>query len=326
MIYCKKHIIATCFGILLPLTSWSEPIVVDDSDNFAIIDGQQVRSSAGHPKYDELPDESQTFEKAHQEQAQMEGAYDEGPALVSEDAIGEPENSTPGEFNDHAKLIEKIQTLQQALQELRGQLEVQAHDLKLLQQQQVAFYKDLDARLSAVSGKPLQPNASADLTPGLGAVATKANPVAVQAPTAQTTKTQPVGAAVSKNPADEQISYMAAYELVKNKKYDEAINAMQAFVQKYPKGGFTANAEYWLGELFFAKKDYSTAVAHFDVVLSQFPSSSKSAACLLKSGYAFAASGHHQEARKRLEQVVANYPNTPTAQLALSKLKTLNAL
>ena len=34
------------------------------------------------------------------------------------------------------------------------------------------------------------------------------------------------------NPADEQISYLAAYELVKNKRYDDALNAMQYFCTK----------------------------------------------------------------------------------------------
>ena len=30
------------FALMLPLTSWSEAPVVDDSENFAIMDGQQV--------------------------------------------------------------------------------------------------------------------------------------------------------------------------------------------------------------------------------------------------------------------------------------------
>ena len=42
MINCKRHIIAACFTLMLPLTGWSEAPVVDDSENFAIIDGQQV--------------------------------------------------------------------------------------------------------------------------------------------------------------------------------------------------------------------------------------------------------------------------------------------
>ena len=125
------------------------------------------------------------------------------------------------------------------------------------------------------------------------------------------------------NPADEQISYLAAYELVKNKKFDEALIAMQTFVTQHPQGGYTANAQYWLGELYMVKKNYPEAIEHFEVVLQQFPSSSKSAASLLKIGYALAASGKKQDAIIRLQQVVKNYPDTNTAQLAKTKLGSL---
>ena len=95
------------------------------------------------------------------------------------------------------------------------------------------------------------------------------------------------------------------------------------FVQKYPKGGYTANAQYWLGELYLIKKDYTKAREHFDVVLQQFPTSSKSAASMLKVGYVYAATGEKTEAKKFLQQVVRAYPDTPTAQLASAKLRTI---
>lgn len=138
--------------------------------------------------------------------------------------------------------------------------------------------------------------------------------------------TKPVNSVSRVNPADEQISYLAAYEQVKNKKYDDAINAMQNFVQKYPEGGYTANAEYWLGELYMVKKDYPKAIEHFDVVLTKYPNSSKTAASLLKEGFAYTATGNNQEAKKRFEQVVQNFPDTPTAQLANSKLNAIRSL
>ncbi|MDI1352126.1 MAG: tol-pal system protein YbgF, partial [bacterium] len=137
----------------------------------------------------------------------------------------------------------------------------------------------------------------------------------------------PVAVPVSRiNPADEQISYLAAYELVKNKRYDDATKAMQVFVQKYPNGGYTANAEYWLGELYLVKKDYPKSLEHFNIVLEKFPSSSKSAASQLKAGYAYAASGNNQEAKARLQNVIKTYPGTPTAKLARTKLDAINAL
>lgn len=311
MINCKKTIIATCFTLLLPLTAWSEAIIVDDSDNFAINESQQTHASVGNSKYDEPLIDSAEID-------QNDGYYqnDDGPALVKEDR-----SQSSGNMNDNAKLIDKIQGLQQEIQELRGQLEVQAHDLKLLQQQQVAFYKDLDSRLGSAANTNSQGKAPTELS--LGSNPSTAAPVAVQ--TSKTSNVTPVIAPVSRvNPADEQISYLAAYELVKNKKYDDAVRAMQTFVQKYPSGGYTANAEYWLGELYLAKKEYPKALEHFELVLQKFPSSSKSAASLLKTGYVYTATGNKQEAKRRLQQVIRTYPGTPTAQLANSKLATIN--
>lgn len=309
MINCKKTIIATCFTLLLPVTTvWSEAIIVDDSDNFAMME-----------------------EQAYEAPVARQSKYDDGFSTDDEAALVKEDNTSYSEpnakFKDNANLIDKVQVLQKEIQELRGQLEVQAHDLKLLQQQQVAFYKDLDARLGASSGKlaqtkPTQISAAPAPMPASPKVAimpTKPTKVAPVTP-------KPAVAVARGNPADEQISYLAAYELVKNKKFEEATNSMEIFVQKYPQGGYTANAQYWLGELYLLKKDYAQAIAHFEVVLNQFPSSSKAGDCMLKAGYAYAASGNTPEARQQFQKVVKSYPNTPIAQLAQSKLETINAL
>ena len=322
MINCKRHIIAIGLSLMLPLTAWSEAPVIDDSENFAFTDGQQVAEApVVNPKYDEPQ-----IENGQNEYYQMDSAQSEdGPALVKEDQGNDFNN----DINHNAKLIDKIQALQQEIQELRGQLEVQAHDLKLLQQQQVAFYKDLDARLgngsSTAQNKP-----ATDITLGSKTLTAQPNSSATAStstkPASSSTSTQPVIAVSRINPADEQISYLAAYELVKSKRYDNAINAMQTFVQKYPKGGYTANAQYWLGELYLVKKDYPKAIEHFEVVLRQFPVSSKSAASMLKLGYAKEATGNNQEAKKLFQQIIKTYPDTPTAQLASAKLNTIKAL
>jgi tol-pal system protein YbgF len=310
MINCKKHLIATGFMLLFPLTIWAEAPVVDERDNFAIIDGRQGHEA---PVVDSQYNDSQ-FEIAQNDHYLDGDQGEEGAALAKDDQT----NSEPNKTNS-AALIDKIQSLQQELQELRGQLEVQAHDLKLLQQQQLAFYKDLDSRLSNSApalGKARVPSTEEPKV----SISTSQT---LQTPK-ETVNTPATIIPVSRvNPADEQISYLAAYELVKNRRFDEALSAMNQFVQKYPKGGYTANAQYWLGELYLVKKDYAKAVAHFNIVLQQFPTSSKSAASMLKVGYAYATLGNKSEAKKYLQQVVRAYPNTPTAQLASSKLRTI---
>lgn len=261
---------ALSFMIALSPGAYAEAPVIDESQNFSQFEDQQVVTHTN-------------------------AEVDEQPLIKDNDA-----DTTPSNVN----WLNKVQGLQQDLQELRGQLEVQANTIKQLQEQQLRFYKDFDTRLNgkAVSTKN---DDAAD-------VATAINQANLQS-------------ASPSNPADEQLSYLAAYDLVKDKRFDEALASMQSFILRFPHGGYTANAHYWLGELYMVKKNYSQAITQFETVLRNFPSSSKSAACTLKIGYALASSGKDFEARKHLQQVLKNYPDTPTAQLAAAKLNSMTA-
>jgi len=324
MISCKKHFIAACFTLMVPLTCWSEAPVVDDSENFAMMEGQQApEAPVANSKYGDPQIENSQIDNPKNESYANDTQDYDGPALVKDDQSNNPSTN---DIKSNVQLIDKVQNLQQAIQELRGQLEVQAHDLKLLQQQQVAFYKDLDARLGSSSAKSTLTKPTTDISMGTAAITTVTDKTPAKLVNTTTLKPQPIIPVSRANPADEQISYLAAYELVKSKQYDNALNAMQTFIRKYPQGGYSANAQYWLGELYMVKRDYPNAIAHFDVVLKQFPSSSKSAASMLKAGYAHAATGNNDEAKRRLQQVVKTYPDTPTAQLAHSKLEAINAI
>lgn len=292
MIQASSRFLALSFCCFLSTYAYTEAPVVDESENFAILDEQQAAMEQPVAK------------------AQLNDDNPEEELALARD------NDVTN--NDSPELLSRLKSLQQEIQELRGQLEVQAHDVKLLQQQQLAFYKDIDSRLHSTSPQTAQKEPNVDVT-------IRSNTTAVN--TVVPGMNQPIAtSSYHHNPAEEQISYLAAYDLVKNKQFDEALVAMQAFATKYPQGGYTANAQYWLGELYIVKKNYAEAIAHFEIVLNQFPTSSKAAACSLKIGYALAASGKQSEAKLRLQQVVKTYPNTPTAELAATKLRSIHAL
>lgn len=307
--------LAASFAILLPFSAFCEAPVVDDSENFAMLDDQQA-----------------AYERPVARE-QIDSDYNDEETALANDTADTGRPARISSTGSNTELLDKLQGLQQDIQELRGQLEVQAHDLKLLQEQQMAFYRDLDSRIrqegaQAANVAPTSP-LSVDNTKAAQKLAAPIAPVAaVAAPSLSKPKSDaivPANTTTSNNPADEQISYLAAYELVKNKQYDQALVAMQNFVTRYPQGGYTANAQYWLGELYMVKKDYQQAIAHFDIVLQQFPSSSKSSASNLKIGYALAESGRRSEAKTRLQQVVKSYPDTNIAHLAAAKLATLES-
>lgn len=313
MIKSRRRFVAISFACLLPWAAVAEAPVVDESENFAILD--QDAAAVQQPLAREQIASNDRYNNQAQESIDRE--YNDEQPLARESSSSQNKNN--------GSLLNEVQSLKQEVQELRGQLEMQTHELSVLKEQQLSFYKDLDARLRGTSSPNAQttPNTATQSPIAPQATPITNNPADISAPK----KVIPIttnGPSPSNNPAEEQIRYLAAYDLIKNKRFPEAIDAMQSFADQYPKGGYTANAQYWLGELYMTQRDYSQAINHFNAVLEQFPSSSKSAPSLLKIGYALAASGKTQDAKIRLKEVIQRYPDTQTAKLAGEKLRMLD--
>lgn len=314
----KKQLRAIVLSLMLPMAAHAEVLVVEGQDSLAMVDEHQAMVDA--PLAKAQIDEGMQ-EQADAASAPAHAVTDEQPFAVD----NEQPDKTLNTANVNANLLDKVQSLQQEIQELRGQLEVQNHDLNLLKEQQLAFYKDVDGRLSQTATRAVRKENATEID-AAAALKQDLKDAPVRALSPEDNKVQALNKASRVNPADEQISYLAAYDLVKSKRYDDAIKAMQNFIVLYPQGGYTANAQYWLGELYMTKNQYDQAIEHFEMVTEKFPTSSKAADSLLKVGFALAASGKNDEARLKLQQVVKNYPDTQTATKAKSKLETLNQL
>lgn len=117
-------------------------------------------------------------------------------------------------------------------------------------------------------------------------------------------------------------AYRAAVELVKSGSHDAAVDALRSFLRKFPRHDYADNAQYWLGEAFYAQKDYPHALAEFRNVIETYPRGNKVPDALLKVGYCYQALGQAQKARAVLEQVVNLYPKTEPAALATKRLET----
>ncbi|GIS97490.1 MAG: hypothetical protein CM1200mP24_07740 [Gammaproteobacteria bacterium] len=54
-------------------------------------------------------------------------------------------------------------------------------------------------------------------------------------------------------PKTEEQSYRSAFELIREKRFDDAVTALNSFIVDYPNGQFTPNAFYWLGEVYLVR-------------------------------------------------------------------------
>jgi tol-pal system protein YbgF len=263
--------------------------------NFAYTQAPVEDASENVANYSSEPDDLQPL------------AHDDGNSYF--DGAPQGKNTASPRQQEISQLLNQIQELKQTVQELRGQLDAQNQTIQTLKDQQLTLYKDLDARISALGSKP--------------AATVKPKEQLAQNTSPETTNEPAISHSTPQNPADEQISYMAAYNFVEKKQYTKATLALQEFIQQYPKSPYAANAEYWLGELFLQQKDYARAIAHFENVVNNFPESNKSAASLYKLGVTHVANGDKAQAKAKFQEVLQKYPDSDAAQLATNQLKIL---
>ena len=188
------------------------------------------------------------------------------------------------------QMQQQIDQMSQEISELRGQLERNSYEMKQMLQRQRELFVELDRVRGEIKSTPTQ-------------------------------ETQPVRTVGQYTPdVDEQTAYQNAVDLIlKKRDYSGAISAFQQFQKDYPDSTYSANSHYWLGQLYFAKKQDKDAVKSFAAVLS-YKGSNKRADALLKLGEIAERNNNAAQAKKYYQQVVDEYPGSASAKLASSKL------
>jgi len=189
-------------------------------------------------------------------------------------------------------LSQRIESSQNEVRVLRGQLEEMQHATTKTQDQQREMYSDLDRRLVAVEGGA-----------AIGASAVSGQSGGLPVPQ-----------------GDDRANYQAAFDLLKDGKYPEAAAAFKQFLATFPTSTLTDNAQYWLGESYYVTKQYPDALRAFRTVIEKYPDSRKLPDALLKIGYCNYELKNWGEARAALDQVVKQYGDTTAARLASERL------
>jgi tol-pal system protein YbgF len=106
-------------------------------------------------------------------------------------------------------------------------------------------------------------------------------------------------------------------------KYDLAHSEFQDYLKYYGDTDLASNAQFWLGEIAYAQKNYDGAVQEYDKVINSYPRSFKLAPAHLKKGMALLELGQKNSGVKELREVVKRYPGTEEERRARAKLKDM---
>lgn len=123
--------------------------------------------------------------------------------------------------------------------------------------------------------------------------------------------------------ADPQVLYDLARKDMEAGNYALALGEFSQVLDTFPQSEFADNACYWLGECYYAQKDFPKATEAFQRLLKDYPQGDKVPDALLKLGYALAEQKDQAKAAAALRELIAKYPDSPGAKLAKEKLKAL---
>lgn len=118
-------------------------------------------------------------------------------------------------------------------------------------------------------------------------------------------------------------NYQAAFELLKEQRYEQAALAFEQFLVSFPQSQLADNAQYWLAEAHYVSGEFDEALDQFRVVVDRYPRSRKVPDALLKMGYCNYELERWNDARAALQRVQSEYADTTAARLAEQRLSRM---
>lgn len=194
-------------------------------------------------------------------------------------------------------LTQQVRAVERQNDEVLGRVETLEHSSETTADRQRQLYADLDERIQNLE-TALRARNSVSVMEG-GTLSPGQLPV-------------PGGS--------DRDNYQAAFELLKEQRYEPAAMAFEQFLVTYPDSQLADNAQYWLAESHYVTQQFGDALTSFEVVINKYARSRKVPDALLKVGYCNYELKRWDAARESLRRVQAEYPETTAARLAGQRL------
>ena len=248
--------------------------------------------------------------------------------------------SMSGDPSSYTRLEERLNTLEEEMRSMTGLSERLNHSLDEMTRRLDKFGADVDYRLGSVEktgpgasntasapaaptsteasapppSRPGQPQTLGTLTesdlrrlrPGTASAATP--PAAAPGAPPPTAEAQ-ARALLPEGTVAERYNY--AFGLLRQARYDQAEQALRAFLQAHGNDRLSTNARYWLGETYYVRGNYQVASQVFLENYQAAPKGEKAADSLLKLGMALNLLERKREACVTFDKLSQEFPTSP---------------
>ena len=111
--------------------------------------------------------------------------------------------------------------------------------------------------------------------------------------------------------------YRRGLSLVREQKFQEALDELEAFSSAHPSHPYTDNALFWCGEIHYLRREYDRALRYFERIEKLHPWGNKAPDALYRIGQIYLRRGDTVRAQTYFDKVREQFPDTAAARLAL---------
>ena len=213
----------------------------------------------------------------------------------------------------------RLSALEDQLQQLTNKTEENANAVNQMRIKNDKVLSDMQLRLSdleaktsgnvnsAIAAKPAS-QAAANAAPAAPALASTNGTLGTlsQSDAVKSPATAPTAKPANNDP---QSQYDAAFDMLKKANYEGAQHALKDFLSQHGDSPLAASAQYWLGESYFARAQYSDAAVAFAEGYQKYPKGAKAPDSLLKLGISLGELKQKADACEALKQLNVQFPN-----------------
>jgi len=197
--------------------------------------------------------------------------------------------SQSDEDKEFIELYLKIQSLEKEIALLRNEVEILETQVKFYQEKNIELIDEIDSKLIALMSvedlKSFEPKESSQL---------------------QTLN-----------------SYEQAIVLIQKGNLDEALTALNVYVQNAEESDETPLAYFWLGEINLSNGNLAVATQNFNTLVGLYPSHWRVPLAKYKLGTIYLEQGDKDRALAQFESVIKDFPESSAAKASRESLSSL---
>ena len=122
---------------------------------------------------------------------------------------------------------------------------------------------------------------------------------------------------------EEKRQYDEALAIFRKGDFAAAAGALGGFLRRWPGGGYTDSATFWLGNAQYGQRNYKDAIGSFRALVKAAPDSPRAPEALLSIANCQVELKDGKAARKTLDELVKTYPQSEAAQAGRERLASL---